>query len=55
LLVSVQTTNSQAPNGIQSTATYRLTIDGAHGWVITEIGASILLCRVRRADDSRRS
>ena len=36
--VSVSTTNSQAPNGIQSTATYKLTIDGAHDWVITDIG-----------------
>ena len=36
--VSVQTTNSQAPEGIQSTATYQLTIDRSNDWLITEIG-----------------
>ena len=36
--VSVSTTNSQAPNGIQSTATYKLTIDANNGWIITDIG-----------------
>ncbi|MGV9747231.1 hypothetical protein ACWDTG_20300 [Rhodococcus zopfii] len=35
--VSVHTTNAQAPEGIQSTATYRLTLDGDDEWVITEI------------------
>ncbi|MFI7194001.1 hypothetical protein ACIBQ0_30090 [Nocardia nova] len=35
--VSVLTKNSQAPNGIQSTATYRLTIDGHKNWTITDI------------------
>lgn len=35
--VSVFTSNAQAPEGIQSTATYTLTIDGNNGWTITEI------------------
>ncbi|MEZ5150296.1 hypothetical protein [Rhodococcus zopfii] len=35
--VSVHTTNAQAPEGIQSTATYRLTLDGDDEWVIAEI------------------
>lgn len=34
--VSVLTKNSQAPEGLQSTATYKLTID-SHDWTITEI------------------
>ena len=36
--VSVLTKNTQAPQGIQSTATYRLTLDKNHGWVITDVG-----------------
>ncbi|MDN2495458.1 hypothetical protein FHY52_01840 [Nocardia nova] len=36
--VSVLTKNSQAPDGIQSTATYRLAIDSAHDWAITDVG-----------------
>jgi len=36
--VSVLTKNSQAPDGIQSTATYRLTIDSATNWIITDVG-----------------
>ncbi|MGW6727990.1 hypothetical protein ACWF9G_18990 [Nocardia sp. NPDC055029] len=36
--VSVLTKNSQAPQGIQSTATYRLTIDKNRDWLITEVG-----------------
>lgn len=36
--VSVMTKNSQAPEGIQSTATYRLTIDSHNNWTITDIG-----------------
>ncbi|MDV6265956.1 hypothetical protein [Rhodococcus globerulus] len=35
--VSVMTTNSQAPEGIMSTATYKLTIDSGDDWKITEI------------------
>ncbi|MFZ2178013.1 MAG: hypothetical protein WAW17_29110 [Rhodococcus sp. (in: high G+C Gram-positive bacteria)] len=35
--VSVQTTNAQAPEGIQSTATYRLSMDSDDEWAITEI------------------
>jgi hypothetical protein len=35
--VNVITKNSQAPDGINSTATYRLTIDSNHNWVITDI------------------
>lgn len=35
--VNVLTKNSQAPDGINSTATYRLTIDGKHDWKITDI------------------
>lgn len=36
--VSVLTKNSQAPDGIQSTATYQLTIDSHNNWLITDIG-----------------
>jgi Mce-associated membrane protein len=35
--VSVMTKNSQAPDGISSTATYKLTIDSRNDWKITEI------------------
>ncbi|MFE9322617.1 hypothetical protein ACIHDR_23835 [Nocardia sp. NPDC052278] len=35
--VSVTTKNSQAPDGINSTATYRITIDGNRNWIITDI------------------
>jgi hypothetical protein len=35
--VSVRTTNAQAPEGIVSTATYRLGMDNRDGWTITEI------------------
>lgn len=35
--VSVLTKNTQAPEGIQSTATYKLTIDSRDDWKITEI------------------
>lgn len=35
--VSVFTSNAQAPEGIQSTASYKLTIDGGNDWKITEI------------------
>ncbi|WP_213574173.1 hypothetical protein [Rhodococcus sp. USK13] len=36
--VSVLTTNSQAPDGIDSTATYQLTVDSRDNWKITDIG-----------------
>ncbi|CCW11336.1 hypothetical protein EBESD8_18740 [Rhodococcus aetherivorans] len=36
--VSVLTKNSQAPDGIQSTATYQLSVDSNNDWGITEIG-----------------
>ncbi|NMN96686.1 hypothetical protein FGL95_16740 [Nocardiaceae bacterium YC2-7] len=35
--VSVLTKSTQTPDGVQSTATYQLTIDSANGWAITEI------------------
>ncbi|MBH0776704.1 hypothetical protein IT779_10455 [Nocardia sp. NEAU-351] len=38
--VSVLTKNSQAPDGIESTAAYQLTIDSRDQWAITEIGGS---------------
>ncbi|OXR45152.1 hypothetical protein B7C42_03109 [Nocardia cerradoensis] len=36
--VSVMTKNTQAPQGIQSTATYRLTLDKNQNWVISDVG-----------------
>jgi len=36
--VSVLTKNSQAPDGVQSTATYLLTLDSRNSWVITNVG-----------------
>jgi Mce-associated membrane protein len=36
--INVLTKNSQAPDGIQSTATYKLTLDSRHNWLITDIG-----------------
>ncbi|MFE2998612.1 hypothetical protein ACFXG4_26865 [Nocardia sp. NPDC059246] len=36
--VSVLTKNSQAPDGIQSTATYKLTVDSRNNSMITDIG-----------------
>lgn len=36
--VSVMTKNSQAPDGVQSTATYTVTIDKNVGWKITDVG-----------------
>lgn len=35
--VNVFTKNAQAPDGIESTATYKLTVDSNNGWVITDI------------------
>lgn len=36
--VSVQTKTVQAPEALQSTATYSLTIDSNHNWLITDVG-----------------
>ncbi|WP_405136306.1 hypothetical protein [Nocardia sp. NBC_01388] len=36
--VSVMTKNTQAPDGVQSTATYTVTIDKNAGWKITDVG-----------------
>ncbi|MEV0364647.1 hypothetical protein ACIBEK_09145 [Nocardia fusca] len=36
--VSILTKNSQAPEGIQSTATYQLSLDSRNDWAVTEIG-----------------
>lgn len=36
--VSVLTKTLQAPEGLQSTATYSITIDGNDGWLITDVG-----------------
>ncbi|MFF2555026.1 hypothetical protein ACFVUS_28760 [Nocardia sp. NPDC058058] len=36
--VSVMTKNTQAPAGVQSTATYTVTIDKNAGWKITDVG-----------------
>lgn len=36
--VSVLTKNSQAPDGIQSTATYQLSLDSRTNWTVTEVG-----------------
>jgi Mce-associated membrane protein len=36
--VGVETKTVQAPDGLQSTATYGITIDSNHDWQITEVG-----------------
>ena len=36
--VSVQTKTVQAPDGLESTATYSVTIDSNHDWQISEVG-----------------
>ncbi|WP_336513400.1 hypothetical protein [Mycobacteroides franklinii] len=36
--LSVMTKNVQAPNGVQSTATYTVTINSKDNWVITDVG-----------------
>lgn len=36
--VSVLTKTSQAPEGLQSTATYSITMDSNHNWQITDVG-----------------
>ncbi|OZC63670.1 hypothetical protein CH306_25865 [Rhodococcus sp. 15-725-2-2b] len=36
--VNVVTKNNQAPEGVQSTATYSVTIDSANNWLITDVG-----------------
>ena len=36
--VNVNTKNAQAPDGVQSTATYTVTLDSAKDWQITDVG-----------------
>lgn len=36
--VSVETKTTQAPDGVQSTATYSITIDSTHDWEISDVG-----------------
>jgi Mce-associated membrane protein len=36
--VGVTTKTVQAPDGLASTATYSVTIDGNHDWQISEVG-----------------
>ena len=36
--VSVMTKNAQAPDGVQSTATYTVTLDKSKNWLITDVG-----------------
>lgn len=36
--ISVNTKNAQAPDGVQSTATYTITMDSARDWTITDVG-----------------
>jgi hypothetical protein len=36
--VSVLTKTTQAPQGLQSTATYSITIDSNRDWLITDVG-----------------
>jgi len=36
--VSVLTKTTQAPDNLQSTATYSITIDSNNGWLITDVG-----------------
>jgi Mce-associated membrane protein len=36
--VGVETKTMQAPDGLQSTATYSITIDSAHDWQISDVG-----------------
>jgi Mce-associated membrane protein len=36
--VGVQTKTVQAPDGLQSTATYSITVDSNHDWQISEVG-----------------
>lgn len=38
--VNVQTKNVQAPSGIESTATYRVTMDKSQNWLITAISST---------------
>ena len=38
--VNVMTKNTQTPDGIESTATYKMSIDSKNGWVITEISGT---------------
>lgn len=36
--VNVDTRNAQAPDGVQSTATYTITLDGSKNWTIADVG-----------------
>ncbi|MDO3068975.1 hypothetical protein [Mycobacteroides abscessus] len=36
--LSIMTKNVQAPNGVQSTATYTVTINSKDNWIITDVG-----------------
>ncbi|WP_246007877.1 hypothetical protein [Gordonia oryzae] len=36
--VSVMTKNAQAPHGVQSTASYTVTMDSSKNWLITDVG-----------------
>lgn len=36
--VSVMTKNAQAPDGVQSTASYTVTMDSSKNWLITDVG-----------------
>lgn len=36
--VSVNTKNAQAPDGVQSTASYTVTVDRSRDWLITDVG-----------------
>lgn len=36
--LSVMTKNVQAPNGVQSTATYTVTINSKDNWIIADVG-----------------
>ena len=36
--VGVETKTVQAPDGLQSTATYSITIDSQHDWQISDVG-----------------
>lgn len=38
VFVNVITKNNQAPEGVQSTATYSVTIDSSSDWLITDVG-----------------
>ncbi|QTI68983.1 hypothetical protein [Gordonia polyisoprenivorans] len=39
--VAVSTKNAQAPEGVQSTATYTVTLDKSKNWLITDVGGVV--------------